>query len=104
VLASPVFLVIYLLVIVSFLMNVIIIADPILYACFWSFVLVGYITYDISHYALHHIDTTTHKGSWFHKLQKYHNRHHFSGEDAGYGVSTPLWDFILKTNFKGKSK
>lgn len=41
--------------------------------------LVGYLMYDCTHYALHHIDTRKHKGSYFHRLQKYHNQHHFGG-------------------------
>lgn len=93
---------IYLVVVTLCLKKVIIIADPVLDACFWSFFLVGYLIYDISHYALHHIDTTKYKGSWFHSLQKYHNRHHFSGEDAGFGVSSPLWDIALRTGFRNK--
>jgi hypothetical protein len=35
--------------------------------------------YDLCHYGLHHIDTTKNKGSYFHKLQRYHNQHHFGG-------------------------
>ena len=70
----------YLVAIVCFLQKIIIITDPVLYATFWSFILVGYVIYDVAHYALHHIDTAQSKGSWFHRLQVYHNRHHFSGE------------------------
>lgn len=82
------------------LLKVIVIQDWIIYSTFYSFILVGYVIYDITHYALHHVDTTKHKGSWFHRLQKYHNKHHFSGQDAGYGVSSPLWDLILRTGYK----
>ena len=42
-------------------------------------VLLGYLMYDCTHYALHHVDTRKHKGSYFHRLQKYHNQHHFGG-------------------------
>lgn len=41
--------------------------------------LCGYLMYDLCHYALHHIDTTKSKGSYFHRLQRYHNQHHFGG-------------------------
>ena len=47
---------------------------------FWMGVLFGYFCYDITHYALHHVDTSKNKGGYFHKLQKYHNQHHFGGE------------------------
>jgi sterol desaturase/sphingolipid hydroxylase (fatty acid hydroxylase superfamily) len=39
----------------------------------------GYLMYDLCHYGLHHVDTTKNKGSYFHKLQRYHNQHHFGG-------------------------
>ena len=42
-------------------------------------ILVGYLMYDCTHYALHHVDTRNQKGSYFHRLQKYHNQHHFGG-------------------------
>ena len=48
-------------------------------ACYWSSFLAGYCTYDICHWSLHHIDTAKHSGSYFHRLQKYHNQHHFGG-------------------------
>lgn len=102
VLPIPLFLALYFLVIICILQKVIKIEDPILYATFWSFVVVGYVIYDVCHYALHHIDTTKSKDTWFHRLQVYHNRHHFSGEEAGFGVSSPLWDYILRTTYKQK--
>ncbi len=74
------------------------------YTVFWGAFLAGYVTYDITHYCLHHIDTTDSKQSYLHKLQAYHNQHHFSGEEAGYGVSSKLWDVILGTGFKGLAK
>jgi len=60
--------------------------------------------YDISHYLLHHVDTSKNKGGFFHRLQKYHNQHHFGGQEAGFGVSSPLWDIILNTGYKNKNK
>ena len=84
--------------------QLIVFEDPVIDATVWSFFLVGYMIYDMSHYAFHFVDTTKHKGSWFHKLQKYHNRHHFSGEYAGFGVSTPLWDLIFRTGYKNDKK
>jgi dihydroceramide fatty acyl 2-hydroxylase len=48
-------------------------------ACYWSGFIIGYIIYDLCHYMLHHVDTSKHKGSYFHGLQKYHNQHHFGG-------------------------
>lgn len=47
---------------------------------FWIGFVVGYLIYDLIHYSLHHIDTSKTKRSWFHRLQQYHNQHHFGGE------------------------
>lgn len=63
-------------------------------------VLIGYLMYDLTHYALHHVDTRKSKGSYFHRLQKYHNQHHFGGEEAGFGVSSKFWDIVFGTGFK----
>lgn len=54
----------------------------------------GYLAYDMIHYCLHHISS---KKGYFKTLQRYHNQHHFSGEDAGYGVSSKFWDIIFRT-------
>lgn len=78
--------------------------DPIISATFWSFFLLGYVIYDICHYSLHFIDTTNNKNGWFSKQQRYHNQHHFGGEEAGFGVSSALWDKILNTGFKKNKK
>ena len=42
--------------------------------------MIGYWIYDLIHYSLHHIDTSKNKNSYFHRLQQYHNQHHFGGE------------------------
>ena len=44
---------------------------------FWLGFGVGYLSYDVTHYVLHNMRFS--KGSYFHKLQQYHNNHHFSG-------------------------
>jgi hypothetical protein len=59
--------------------KVIVFDDVILSAFFWTFFQIGYISYDLCHYALHHIDTSKKKGGYFHDLQRYHNQHHFGG-------------------------
>ena len=30
-------------------------------------------------------------------LREYHLRHHFRDDDLGYGVSSPLWDYVFGT-------
>jgi 4-hydroxysphinganine ceramide fatty acyl 2-hydroxylase len=55
----------------------------------------GYIFYDSLHYATHHF--AMRRGVWL-WLKQYHLRHHFQDDHAGYGVSSPLWDYVFRTN------
>lgn len=54
----------------------------------------GYLCYDMLHYATHHFSMK--RGIWL-KLKQYHMRHHYGDEDTGYGVSSPLWDYVFGT-------
>lgn len=62
--------------------------------------LTGYLFYDMTHYAVHHFNI--HNRVWL-ALKKHHMRHHFQDAEKGFGVSSPLWDSIIGTNFP-KSK
>lgn len=55
---------------------------------------IGYLCYDYIHYATHHFPMTSAVGKY---LRKYHLQHHYQGKAAKYGVSNPLWDYILGT-------
>jgi len=33
-------------------------------------------------------------------LKQYHLRHHYKDDHAGYGVSSPLWDYVFRTTRK----
>ena len=57
----------------------------------------GYVCYDTIHYATHHFQMK--RGIW-RWLKQYHLRHHYQDDHAGYGVSSPLWDYIFKTTRK----
>jgi 4-hydroxysphinganine ceramide fatty acyl 2-hydroxylase len=54
----------------------------------------GYVCYDTVHYAIHHFPMKRGVGRW---LKQYHLRHHFQDDQAGYGVSSPLWDYVFGT-------
>jgi 4-hydroxysphinganine ceramide fatty acyl 2-hydroxylase len=56
--------------------------------------LIGYLFYDMIHYATHHFAM---KGGVLLFLKKYHMRHHYDDDHAGYGVSSPLWDCVFGT-------
>lgn len=30
-------------------------------------------------------------------MKRYHHHHHFSHQTSGYGISSPLWDFVFNT-------
>jgi sterol desaturase/sphingolipid hydroxylase (fatty acid hydroxylase superfamily) len=53
----------------------------------------GYLCYDMIHYMLHHFSMRGNRlGLW---LQQHHNLHHYGNDDKGFGVSSPLWDFVF---------
>ena len=56
--------------------------------------LLGYLCYDMIHYATHHFSMK--RGVWL-WLKQYHMRHHYKDDHVGYGVSSPLWDFVFRT-------
>ena len=54
----------------------------------------GYLWYDLTHYAVHHLKQRTAFG----RLQRRnHLVHHFAQPNARYGVTTPLWDLVFGT-------
>jgi len=54
----------------------------------------GYLVYDTIHYAVHHFSL---HGRMMLYLKKKHLRHHYQNSRRDFGVSTPLWDWILRT-------
>jgi sterol desaturase/sphingolipid hydroxylase (fatty acid hydroxylase superfamily) len=67
---------------------------------FFAAFLTGYLIYDMSHYAFHHL---TFQSPLLKKLKQHHMRHHYHEPDKGYGVSSVLWDKILDSDFKKQS-
>jgi len=57
----------------------------------------GYVCYDTIHYATHHFAMKRGVWRW---LKHYHLRHHYQDDHAGYGVSSPLWDYVFGTSRK----
>ena len=56
--------------------------------------LVGYLGYDMGHYAWHHARL---RAGWLQYLKRYHLAHHYQDMDSRFGVSQPLWDWILRS-------
>lgn len=68
-------------------------------AWFWPFYggfTFGYMVYDVSHYAIHHLKF---KNASFQSLKKHHLLHHHSPKhaDRKFGVSTTMWDHVFGT-------
>ena len=70
-----------------------------IYAFFCGFLL-GYLVYDMMHYALHHANF---KSAFWKKLKKHHMLHHYSDSTKGYGVSSTIWDKVLGSDFMKKN-
>ncbi|MDB5139488.1 MAG: fatty acid hydroxylase [Mucilaginibacter sp.] len=77
-----------------FLFNAILPANYV-FGFFPGFIL-GYLIYDISHYAIHHFNF---KGNIWKKIKQHHMLHHYQDPGKGYGVSSPLWDKIFRSDF-----
>ena len=45
--------------------------------------------------AIHHFPMKTGISN---RLKQHHLRHHYHDDHAGYGVSSPLWDYVFRTN------
>ena len=61
---------------------------------FFASFLVGYLAYDYMHLAVHRCRPRTRVGAF---LRRWHMRHHFVSPEAGWGVSSPLWDHVFRT-------
>ena len=72
---------------------------PALVNPFFAGFLLGYLFYDILHYAIHHF---AFKAKWLHALKSHHMKHHYIEPDEGFGVSSPLWDLMFGTTFSSK--
>jgi sterol desaturase/sphingolipid hydroxylase (fatty acid hydroxylase superfamily) len=63
------------------------------YAVFTGLVF-GYLSYDMIHYYVHHFAPKNRIGKF---LRRYHLAHHFKDGDTGFGVSSPMWDYVFGT-------
>jgi sterol desaturase/sphingolipid hydroxylase (fatty acid hydroxylase superfamily) len=59
-----------------------------------SGMLIGYIIYDLTHYATHHFPM---RWSFLKFLKRYHMMHHYKTPNQRFGVSSPLWDILFRT-------
>jgi len=59
-----------------------------------SGLLTGYLVYDLTHYATHHFPM---RWGFLKFLKRYHMMHHYKTPDRRFGVSSPLWDIVFRT-------
>ncbi len=65
-------------------------------SAFFPGFMIGYLFYDITHFALHHANF---KSSFWKKLKQHHMTHHYNDPNRGFGVSSNIWDKIVGTEF-----
>lgn len=63
----------------------------------FSATLLGYLLYDITHYATHHFPM---RSGYLKYLKRYHMQHHYKTWEARYGVTSPVWDMVFGTYTK----
>ncbi|MEN6570654.1 MAG: sterol desaturase family protein [Anaerolineaceae bacterium] len=56
--------------------------------------MIGYLVYDLTHYATHHFPM---RSGVFKFLKRYHMQHHYKTPNQRFGVSSPLWDKVFGT-------
>ncbi len=72
-----------------------------LVAPFFIGFVIGYLMYDMTHYALHHANF---KSKFWMELKQHHMIHHYQDPHNGFGVSTKFWDLVYRTTFKRKQE
>lgn len=55
----------------------------------------GYVTYDVLHYTLHHVPV---KHPWLKRLKRHHLEHHFKAPETRFGVTNEFWDHAFGTH------
>jgi sterol desaturase/sphingolipid hydroxylase (fatty acid hydroxylase superfamily) len=56
--------------------------------------LAGYLAYDLTHYATHHFPM---RSGYAKYIKRYHMQHHYKDPDTRFGVSSPVWDWVFRT-------
>ena len=85
-------------------------ATPIIYVYFCIFPqgiaysliganILGYVYYDLCHYALHHAELP----GVYNKLKKHHIAHHYKNYQLGFGITNRFWDWVFSTSLDDKA-
>jgi len=57
-------------------------------------IMLGYIFYDLTHYYLHHAPPSM---LFFASLKTHHLYHHYKNSNSNYGITMPIFDWIMGT-------
>lgn len=57
--------------------------------------IIGYLAYDMIHYATHHLPMRWGPLKW---LKRNHMLHHYKSPDMRFGVSSTSWDYVFRTH------
>ncbi len=68
--------------------------SPIWIGSVFSGFIIGYLVYDITHYATHHWPM---RSGFLKAIKRHHMRHHYKTPNQRFGVSSPLWDYVFGT-------
>lgn len=55
---------------------------------------IGYLVYDLTHYATHHFPM---RNGYLKFIKRYHMQHHYKTPNQRFGVSSPFWDWVFGT-------
>lgn len=56
--------------------------------------IIGYLIYDLTHYASHHFPM---RSGYLKFIKRYHMQHHYKTPNKRFGVSSPIWDKVFNT-------
>jgi len=59
-------------------------------------IIIGYVLYDLEHYALHH-NAFLNVIPYFKNMKKHHLYHHYKNEDSNFGISSMLFDYVFQS-------
>lgn len=60
--------------------------------------LIGYVAYDLTHYATHHWAM---RSGYAKYIKRHHMAHHYKDPETRFGVSSPIWDWAFGTGSGG---
>jgi len=73
-----------------------------IYAPLSAGIIIGYVSYDMMHYYIHHADPKD--GTFMKEMKSYHMLHHYRNGAVGFGITNKVWDKLFGTELFKSSK